>query len=177
MANRRYVFPAVTAAAVLLEPIMAQAAVPTAFNFFLDGPIIKGEILFGDANGKLAPTGLELFKPGMILPANAYPSSPFDIWAIRTHTSGSFSLSQGKIVAASFKLSAHSGSNAYKLKFDWATGTNQFTKNGTLTFGNQSGFDTIVFQSIPVPEPTSIALLGAGLAGISTFRRRRRAAA
>jgi hypothetical protein len=86
-----------------------------------------------------------------------------------------FNLNNSVITGVSFAATKQIGGQSYLLRLNAGGTFNEYYDNVGANFrtANNSGIQGLNGLSSAVPEPASIALLGAGLAGISAFRRRR----
>lgn len=173
----RYTLPVVAATAAMVTPIYAYAGT-TEFDFSFTGDgnnTVTGELFFADTSaGVQTPTDVVITSGGNV----SLPTTPFDMVAVVSPTNyrGGFAFnSSGSIVGAQFRATAASrslvlggfdgGTNRLSY-FNWSARTGAGTSN-------HGGFPGATYTEVSAPEPASIALLGAGIAGIASFRRRR----
>ncbi len=174
--------------AVFSPPPLAYAM---NFDFSFSGSgggTITGEIFGLASSGESAAVDLQIFSaPSYLVSTPSYnglPSTPFDIFSGHVSTN-LFTVSAGHIVGAQFLATKSS----YALGLNVFGGLNAFgTTWGGSPTANGNGFAGATYTptlggvsqasggASNVPEPATILLFGAGLAGISAFRRRRMAA-
>ena len=193
----RYTLPVVAATAVVVNPIVAHATTIVDFSFSGQaGGAVAGVLTFSSAAGSsqqpasVTITGLpNKFKLSSRLPLDLKNGfSPYG---------NGFTFSSGHVKAASFRYFfgsatleiGYRGNNLFLSHTTYNTNitTVSTTSNGgtrpvytntsiivTRSTLNKLGFSAVKFSPASVPEPASITLLGAGIVGITSFRRRRR---
>lgn len=169
----KYKLPAIAATAVMASPIAVHATTIVDFSFTgSSGKTVTGSLSFASTNGTgLKPTDVK------ILTAPTPFHVPADLGK-GTFTYGpGYTFGNGNIKNGSFYIQGDSSGGWMNILS--LNGNNELRQSVTANAqtSNSRGFSGVQYttaSSTSVPEPASIALLGAGIAGIATFRRRRR---
>ncbi len=170
---RKIILSAIAVAATT----QVQSAYALNFDFsFSEGPnaTVTGEIFGLASSGQSAATDVVITSASYGLGS---ASLPFDMFA-GSHRilANTFSVKSGYITNANLLvLTSNTNQLCPTLELNHQ-GVNSFY--GTDSIANRGGFQGATYtlhSSNPAPEPASIALLGAGLAGIAGFRRRKAA--
>jgi len=173
----RYTLGAVAVSALAAAPATAHAIT---FDFSFTGSsggVVTGELIFSAAAGThLKPTDVVITgAPAKLTP----PATPYTMHQNSVQGNG-FTISDGHIIGGRYYVSSNHNSIYATLVLNYAA-SNNYYRIGTSTgdylnvvaiTDNAAGFAGATYTA--APEPASIALLGAGLAGIASFRRRGR---
>jgi hypothetical protein len=177
----KYTLQAVAASAVMLSPIAVQAsAIDIGFSFTGSlGGIVTGVLYFNADTGRLDPTEVEI----LTTPWGSLLNPPFYI--VPTHQIGVFTLSNGKIEGGGGSFgrvtSRYTSGLIRNVLLNSAGEYEQLFIRIHATPGSFIPYSTFTSRSGALsysyppsaPEPSSIALLGAGIVGIASFSRRR----
>ncbi|HTW72724.1 MAG TPA: PEP-CTERM sorting domain-containing protein [Acetobacteraceae bacterium] len=188
----KYTLTSVAASAVLLSPIVAQArAVSIDFSFVGEqGGTVTGVLYFTNDTGQQTPSAVKIVTAsGKDAGRSWNLSAPFTM--VPTMEAGHLTLTSGGVIGGFLSLveKTHSHDAIHQetlhLATSYGAGTINFflistlnttgagaRKSGHLEFTGNAHLPAT--YSIAAPEPSSIALLGAGIIGIASFSRRRR---
>ncbi len=170
--------------------VAATTQVQTAYALNFDftftgngGDVVTGEV-FGLINGTYSSATDIVVTSGF--PLGGGQSYPIDMFAgANVIVRNSFSVTGSAVTYANFRghkllssigtVSRNAWLSLHTFGYNWLS--TYGTAGGTsfrVTTGNR-GQNLVTFTLVEAPEPASIALLGAGLAGIAGFRRRKAA--
>jgi hypothetical protein len=175
-------------AAVLACASLSAFAAPV-FEFSITNAVgnvagtVKGKIfgLSHNGSGSATRVTIETFPAGL---NSIFGAGPIDATAWNQQYENSFTVANDVITAASFwsQASVNGFGSAAQLYINGAGGPYNFVNiDGTDTHyvWGQNGMSGVTFSlvgdSANVPEPGSLALLGLGIAGVATMRRRKAA--